>query len=277
MTPFLMKSFFQLCVQVRVWKIKFWFILVHFHVPLLISNTIFWIHQLHWMQKFWNIHEKVICDFIWRNGEFWRHSMIKPFTMYHQCRWILSEFFGTFSQQAKCKSKISNVIKRDVKNYVCHSPDTFKLRHVARNLWRSTKYEKLQITLKRFDIQRVIHGKDVKSESYCQKKNKLYTKLYDCRIHWTFEIWTPLFRNFHQYLCLLHPLSPSADQCFLTLLNYIGKSLYTFALICSNGNAWYNNSLKNSRCNHNPNYIPVWPVIQVSLKHDVIRIKRCHK
>ena len=64
MTLFMMKSFSQLCVQVRVWKIKFWFIFAHFHVPLLILNTIFRIHQLHWMQKFCNIHQKVIYDFI---------------------------------------------------------------------------------------------------------------------------------------------------------------------------------------------------------------------
>ena len=104
---FLMMSFFKLYVQVRLWKIKFWFIFAHFYVPLLISNTIFWIHQLHWMQKFWNIHQKVIYDAI--SGKFLRHFMIKPLTMYHQC------CFEKISQQAKYKSEISNIIKRDVK------------------------------------------------------------------------------------------------------------------------------------------------------------------
>ena len=66
-----------------------------------------------------------------------------------------------------------------------------------------------------------------------------------------------MFRNFHQCLRLLHSSSPSADHCFRTLLHYIGKSLCTLALICYNGNALQNNSLKNSRFNHNHNNIPV--------------------
>ena len=41
----------------------------HFYVPLLISNTIFWMHQLHWMKKFWNICQKVIFNVISRK---WR-------------------------------------------------------------------------------------------------------------------------------------------------------------------------------------------------------------
>ena len=51
--------------------------------------------------------------------------------------------------------------------------------------------------------------------------------------------------------------SPSVNQCFCTLLRYIRKSLCTFALMCCNGNIWLNNSLKNSRCNHNHNNIPI--------------------
>ena len=51
--------------------------------------------------------------------------------------------------------------------------------------------------------------------------------------------------------------SPSVNQCFCTLLRYISESLCTFALMCCDGNIWLNNSLKNSRCNHNHNNIPI--------------------
>ena len=43
---------------------------------------------------------------------------------------------------------------------------------------------KFRITLKYFDIQRVIGGKEVRLKIYCQKKrNNNSAKLYDCRIH----------------------------------------------------------------------------------------------
>ena len=88
-----------------------------------------------------------------------------------------------------------------------------------------------------------------------RRKNNNSAKLYDCRIYWTSEVWTPMFRNFHHCLRLLHSSYASADQCFHTLLRYIGKSLSPLALICCNGNAWSNNFLKKSRCNHNQNNI----------------------
>ena len=48
------------------WCLKI-IVLVHFCGFLYATfnlNTIFWINQLNWMQKFWNIHQKIIYDVI---------------------------------------------------------------------------------------------------------------------------------------------------------------------------------------------------------------------
>ena len=49
-----------------------------------------------------------------------------------------------------------------------------------------------------------------------EEKHNKSSKLYHCRIHWTSEVWTPLFRNVHQcsHKCSPMLISPSVDQCF---------------------------------------------------------------
>ena len=107
-----------------------------------------------------------------------------------------------------------------------------------RNLWRSTNYDwfvsssigyYIEIALKYSDIQRVIRGEDVKSEIHCQKKksnNSATAKLYDCRIYWTSEVWTPMFRNFHQ--CLFVFFTPHLHQ---QISVFAHLRMWTLALI----------------------------------------------
>ena len=92
-----------------------------------------------------------------------------------------------------------------------------------------------------------------------EEKNNKSSKLYDCRIHWTSEVWTPMFRNAHQcsHKCSPMLISPSVDQCFAHFYVRLTKICAHLPWFCCIGNAWRNNSLKNSKCNHNHYNTPI--------------------
>ena len=110
MMSFLVTSFFQLCVHVRVWKIKLWFIFVHLCATFNLEHD--------FLDTSTTLDAKVL-EYS-PEGNLWRH--IGKMENFGDIWWsslslcIISVVeFKKISQQAKCKSNITNFIKRDVK------------------------------------------------------------------------------------------------------------------------------------------------------------------
>ena len=101
---------FQLCVHVRVWKIKLWFIFVHVCATFNL--------EYEFLDTSTTLDAKVL-EYS-PEGNSWRH--IGKMENFGDIWWSVLSLciisvveFKKISQQAKCKSNITNFIKRDVK------------------------------------------------------------------------------------------------------------------------------------------------------------------
>ena len=120
-----------------LWLIFF----LYFYVTLLISTNIFWMHQLHWIQKSWNIHQKAIHDVIsgkWRILETFENQAFHYVSSVSlNLIWILWE-----NLLQNVALKIRSIT---VPTYLRCVMLLGKYSNRCRNLWRSTKYDRVLV------------------------------------------------------------------------------------------------------------------------------------